>query len=358
MKIVLVLRDIQNKVGTLDLKFKVLDHALATHWLDLFKENILLSNHPIEKTYCLMNWQTSWDGDYSRNLVYLCDRLNQSIKIINENMNPIGYPEITLKFSVKALREHHQILLNDIHHHFEILIGQLWNESDWYKKTPNERTRTAIRMLNNYCHEIEGILRTIEMNPIVHASQQKCIDMHHPLSIHLNLNGIDKDGKYFTNKKLHYLTVDEFNCFQTEQEWGDVRIYYAQLGKTHMEAFHDKDEFIDRQNISSYQTLTGEAVFSLDCKQGRISPDFVNWCLQHDFDLSDKTLGIGYPIVAKIENQFLTRSKLAEELRLRNDISSVRLEDDNGNVILSRSFEYYTWQEEERWKDEDIFRHG
>jgi hypothetical protein len=293
-----------------------------------------------------MGWPTSWNSNYSRNLNFLCCELNKHIDTINTNMKPTGYPYIDLHFSVEAIKTRGQDLLNQIHHHFELLIGQVWSVSNWYKLAPNEQTRTAIRMLNNYCHEIENVLEGIRHASLIRLINFFGIDVHSLLLINLGMNGVDSQGQYFSHKELHYLTEEEFGCFQKSTQWGDVSLYYAQLGKSHMDAFRDRDQFIDRENISSHQIVTGEAVFSFGdlC----ISKEFKAWCQQHDFEWTDPKLGIGFPVVAQIENPYPKRYQLINELRLRNDIYCVSVEESDATV--TRVFDY-TWQDEEQWKN-------
>lgn len=351
MRLCVTLRDLDKHVEPIILKFKIKDTVLAKNWAKMLINNILKTDHPIEKTYCLHNWQTEWESKYSRNLNVLCEKLNESILQVNKSMNPLGYPYIDLKFSLEILQsDEYRRMMNELHHHFEVLIGQIWNISDWYKKTPDEKTRLAIRMLNNYCHEIEGIVNNILNAAIIKENQLKGHDVHNSLSIFLSYNGVNSKNQYFHNKKIHYLTIDEHKCFEEEISWGDVQIFYAQLGKSHLEAFNDKDEIIDRTNISSYQTLTGESVISFNSDYS-LTSEFKKWCIDNNFDYTDKTLGIGFPVVAKFENPFTSKVELEQNLRKRNDVYKVSVEDDNGLEIASQIYDY-TWIDEEKWKEQ------
>lgn len=354
MKLVLTLRDTKGELDPYTVKFKIKDTALAKHWTELLISNILSSNHPIEKTYCLHSWQTDWYSDYSRNLEFLCRELNKSIKVVNDNMNPLGYPFIDLEFTVEKLRsKHYRSLMNDIHHHFEILIGQVWDVSEWYKKTPDDKTRTAIRMLNNYCHEIESNIESIKQAKALAPLRLFNLDMHPSLRIHISLNGIDPKGNYYFDKRVEPLTLEDFNCFQQDSKWGDVSIYYAQLGKAHLDAYFDADEHIDRKNISSHQTITGETNIDFFLGRQKLTRRFLRWCKKHGFDTNDKSLGIGYPVVAEIINPEKDRRSLEKQLRARDDLHQIAVEDDQDNVIMSKTYDY-TWQDEEGWKNENL----
>lgn len=341
MKLTLVFRDIENKHPNYDLNFKIRDTALAQHWTDLLIKNILNSNHPIEKPYSLHGWQTSWDYTGPRNLDYLCEKLNGAINFVNFAMGPLGYPHIDLTFSVDKLRSsQYQQLMNDIHHHFEILIGQSWAVSDWYKKA-DATTRMSIRLLNNYCHEIESVIAAIKEQQLLNFIP--FVDIHPSISVNVGLNGPDANGNYFLLKQKDEITLEEYDCFSDECNWGSIFIYYAQLGKTHFDAFKDKDTHIDKNNISGWRYLTGEFVtfLPINPKSG-ISKKFKRWLKKHEFDINDKSLGIGYPIVADIDTAD-SRKEIGKQLRLRNDLYQIILTDDQGN-IQSRTFDY-TWQD-------------
>ena len=346
MKLALTFRDLTTQQEPFVLKWKIKDTILAQNWTKLLVSNILESAHPIEKTYCLQGWQTDWESSYSRNLHTLCRKVNQSIRVVNQKMGPIGYPHIDLQLSVEKLQSNlYQEYMNELHHHFELLMGPAWKVSEWYKKTTDDFTRTAIRMLNNYCHEIEHNVYTIrEQKQHAHNPNWAV-----PCYVYVSCNGINSTGSYYHNKVNRYLEPAEFDCFQNQTTWGDVTIYYAQIGKSHMEVFAQNDQHIDRSNISSYQCLTGEAVIHFIEHGNYLTPAFRAWCKQHDFDLEDKTLGIGFPVVASLENPFATRKQLLAHLHNYDDIHIITVENDDGSTMVSRTYDY-TWQDEETWK--------
>lgn len=348
MKLALTFRDLTKQLEPFVLKWKIKDTVLAQNWTQLLISNILEATHPIEKTYCLHGWQTTWDSNYPRNLDVLCQKLNHAINIINHNMVPLGYSTINLDFSIDKLRSaDYQNMMNEIHHHFELLIGQLWDVSEWYTKTPNEHTRTAIRMLNNYCHEIESTMRTIAAQDQL-AFKQKELDVFAPCSVYVSCNGVNQLGKYYLDKKIKYLNLQEFECFQDFFVWGDVKLLYAQLGKSHLEVFNDKDEYIESKNISSFQTLTGEFIIEF-YPSLVLTKDFKTWCKEKGFDLNNKSLGIGCPVVATFENPFRTKKELIHYLRKFDDLYQIAVEDDQGSIIASKIYPHI-WQEEENWK--------
>jgi hypothetical protein len=346
-KLILVFRDSTNTVDNYELKWNILNTSLASHWLELLKKNFFDSTHPIEKTFCLKGWYNDWYDSKGRNLTYLCSQLNKHISKVNQGMKEHGYPFIDLNFTVESIKsKKFRSLMNDIHHHFEILIGQSWNVSKWYDQADAD-TRFSIRMLNNYCHEIETIVDGL-------ADKKYRIlfpfaDIHQPMGINVGLSCPDFHGMYFYNKAVAEITLEEYNDFQDHHHWGDIRIYYAQLGKSHLEAFNDNDHHIERDNISGHRYLTGEfcVTFPGYGKKYSLSKKFKKWLQKHNFDISDKRLGIGHPIVANIDLPASVKMKdVASELRKRDDLYQIRLETDQGDVLAIRNFNYF-------WKDQE-----
>jgi hypothetical protein len=339
MKLFIVLRDSKKIYPNYKIIFKILDNPLAKQWQDLFLKNFIDSDHPIEKDYSLKGWVDSWDSQFPRNLKFLCDRMNKAIFKINETMIPLGYEKIDLLFDVEKIKSpHRQILMNKIHHHFETLIGQTWNPSKWYSLA-DDFTRTAIRNLNNLCHEIESIVYTIE-------KKQK---VHFPMQIFASLNGPNFQGNYFSEKIKQEISIEEYQSFSKFKKWGDIEIYYAQLGKRHKEAYYDNDEEIHNSNISGYRYLTGEFIVTFDPsayhREVYESLDFHVWLTKQGFDITDPCLALGFPRVAEIDmNQ--PRLEIINNLRKRDDIYQIGLENDQGEVLHLKTYDYL-------WTDND-----
>lgn len=331
MQLKLTFRDIYNVLEPYTLEYEIRDSKLGKVWCDHLIENFFLNDHPVEKVYCLKGWQHTWDSQYSRNLDFLCSELNKHIKIINKDMPQHGYPYIDLKFNVKSLKKRGRDLLNKIHHHFELLIGQLWDPSDWYPLA-QEETRYSIRMLNNYCHEIESVLDSIE-------------DFNPRFSV--GLNGIDSRGRYFTNKKMSELTLEEYQDFSETRESGTLLLYYAQLGKSHREVFNDKDEEIDKKNISGIRYVTGEFIGNFESGESfREHEEYVKWLQANDFDINDPTLALEWGVVADLINDVDL-----EELIKRDDFYQMTLIN-NGQVLHNKTFDY-TWRNQFKWEQDN-----
>ena len=70
---------------------------------------------------------------------------------------------------------------------------------------------------------------------------------------------------------------------------------------------------------------------------------------KNDFDINDKSLGIGFPVVAEIDKQGQTPATILKEIRARDDLFSLAIEDSQGNLVHYKEYDY-TWKDEEGWK--------
>jgi hypothetical protein len=189
-------------------------------------------------------------------------------------------------------------------------------------------------LINNLCHEIEAAVNSIGLNQKFPENSNQYI--------FASLMGKNFQGNYITGKERNELTLEELKSFSEYTMWGDVSIYYAQLGKRHIEAFRDKDEFIDRNNISGYRYLTGEFVISFPMihEQEIKQPDqFFEWLDQNGFDKNDPSLALGFPRVAELElNE--SKKEMIKIIKQLDDIYEIGLEDDSGKVIKSKVYDF------------------
>jgi hypothetical protein len=343
MKLALTFRHSQNKCEPITAYWNIRDNSLAHRWVDLLKHNILEGAHPLEKSYCLHGWCDSWDSDYSRNLKFICNQLNKAIAQINNSK--LGY-HIDLDFSVTKLRSsQYRTLMNDIHHHFELLIGQVWNVSDWYRRA-DDATRDSIRQLNNLCHEIEQIVESIKSK-----NRSKLINLlglgTRQLNVSVSQNGKDFDGGYIENRTKWPIEAHEFDYFDFGNAWGDIELYYSQLGKPHKDAWMDNDNFIHDDNISSTQYISGEFIvnfYPLFKRQTKLPWNFRRWLKKNGFGIERR---FGFAVVAEIDIKTTKEKKqFIKELVKRDDLYQIALLDNAENVILERTFDY-TWKDQE-----------
>lgn len=335
MKLAVTLRDTENLYPDLTLTYKLRDCSLTSQWIELLVENFFKADHPIEKTFSLHGWQTKFDSSKGRSVTYLCQRLNQSISIINNDLHAKGYEFIDLDFNVDNLKDETlaRTMLNHIHHHFELLIGQVWAPSKWYELA-DDATRDAIRSLNNICHELESLLKAI-------TNKKFC-----PY-ITIGLNGKNFQGKHFLKKNKKEITLENYRDFLPSCPWGTVTIYYSQLGKNYYEVYQDNDDFINDGNISGHRYLTGE--FILNFRNNKpIDQSFRDWLISKNLDPEDPSLALNHPVVGFLEGDH-DRPLLIWNLRQRNDVYKIELIDDSNNIVHSKKYEY-TWKDQESSK--------
>src|SRR5262245_57385015 len=153
----LVLSNPRAQSDQLTVRITPFDHAISKKWLAAL-ERCLLDGLHLEKNFCFVGFPET-----QRDLPYLCGELNHYVEVVNRFAAKGGWGgkyHIEERFSPEAVLEGglNHPLMNRIHHHFEVLIGQVWNISEYFKNADDE-TRFAIRQLNNLCHEIEILVK-------------------------------------------------------------------------------------------------------------------------------------------------------------------------------------------------------
>ena len=187
-------------------------------------------------------------------------------------------------------------------------------------------------MLNNYCHEIEGILKSIR-------------SPGNSPWISISLSGIGKSGFKSKNKKRSNLLYEHYLDFTDESNFGHISLFYAQLGKQHNEVYHDNDTDIERENISGIRYVTGEFVlpFSLQPPHLHNNQKYVQWLEDNNWDINDPTLALTTGVVADLQNN-LCEAELKQEVLKRDDVYKFTLDGES-------RFYNYTWKDQEKWED-------
>jgi len=290
---------------------QVYDTPLSHRWLDALKDN-LRRKRILEKNFCFLGWANS-----KRNLSYLVDELNKSIRQINsfdfnppyEQIHPFTSDDFQYSsnlptgavhdgdpMSKPGLRLKHESC-NLLHRYFEDLQGTAWRLSDYYKQADFD-TKYAIRQLNNLCHEIESWA----------ISYRKSIvdpDWMRPAQITTFLNA----PRY----QLHDEDFDLFLSNRYRRELGGVYLHWSQVGKTLYEVFRDEDgKKIDDATCSAInhqRYYSGE----FDVEWGRTidedtfdfkkqeMDDFRAWLQLNNFDWMDPKLALGYAKIGQVD---------------------------------------------------------
>ena len=156
-KLKVTLRKTDDDSYVRDLYFDIKDNSIAQKWANALYIDYLTSEtqHAIEKQFMLHGWVYP-NTSNARTIPFMCEELNFHIATVNKyaENNGIDY-FIDMYFDPNTLT---QDQLNDIHHHFEILIGQIWDVSDYYSKF-DEAHQWSINNFNWLCHELESQLR-------------------------------------------------------------------------------------------------------------------------------------------------------------------------------------------------------
>lgn len=255
-------------------------NVIADLWYNKLKNFLPIENGYIETRFSGFKLQR-------RNLPILIEKLQRCVDGINNSWlnKEYGYKIEVDKIPADYPTQVHNI----IHHHFEILMGQTWNPSEWYDLIVNKKKDpevfTFVRGLNDLSHEIEE-LKVDKTFPHLHTTFM--------VEDTFNNQPVEKDE----------LPVEVEDYFELGNHEGVAYLQYAQLGKTWQEVIHDEDEEIFESNISPLRLLSGE--FSLCFRgDGFSHTQHLNYLTPKlkalGKDPKDKSLRLGRVIVADIE---------------------------------------------------------
>lgn len=309
------------------------DNLLAQKWARCNQYDYLEQECTAEKNYMLQHWEYDDYNPNGRHMAALCIEMNRYVSIINEYFDGssdrrVNY-HITQYFDPQTIN---QDILNEIHHHFEVLIGQVWNISDYFKKA-DKPTCFAIRQLNNLCHEMESLRRRG-----VRESKYWDAYIYFP---------------WIPGYRYKFVESD-YDHWQRHREFGDLNLHYAQLGKTPLEAWGGRDEVIFDENISGLRYLSGEFVinFSPDIPVeeqrkhiAKNDKEFFPWLRSRGQDPESKYTGVGNIVIGDFDRSEWP-GKTAEQIMLDlfqyDDIYRLELIHENGNVLAQKTLDY-TW---------------
>ena len=356
--------DGQNRWEPFVLYFNIAETSITRFWKECLLKNYIGPDNNtnyslLDKRYLQRGFVKYWDDSSSRNIEVACREMNHAINIINEELNPLGYPNIDLNFTLSRLQDEniYRDIMNQIHHHFEILIGQVWDISEWYLNA-NSKTKWAIQQINNHCHEIESFVDAIEQKKL-HEDDTYFQPSYGTTGINFCCNQ-QRDGVHRGAFVYYDLTVEHCSDFTpVHYGWGVLTPYYSQLGKTPREAFDDNDEYIDKKNITPTRYMTGEVNIELrgpGCGQGKIIPvplegkelEFKEWLESKGWDYHDPRLCIGTAIMGIVDFSLypgLNWDDLDFLVKRCDNVTEIGFVDENMNKTISRRYDY-TWQEQ------------
>ena len=211
---------------------------------------------------------------------------------------------------------------NRVHHHFEMLIGQLWDHSNWWKLVMDRgdlELGQTICCLNEITHELE-----------------ESTDGTPP---HIHMLFVFDKGEYseLDNEELPHEVSQTLRVGSIP---GGIYINYSQTGKTIMEVLNDDDEEIFEDNITTHRLCNGSISISLG---GTINSKEDEVVLlnrykvkaeERGIDLSKPEFKLGRPYIGQIitEDIYETYQKLREFNTLRFiEIDGIHTEVDSFN---------------------------
>lgn len=274
-----ILNFIDSEDNKIECKLVCRPNIISDLWYKKLKDFLLIENGYVETRFSGFRLKR-------RSLEILIEKLQRCVDGINNSWlnKEFGYKIEVDRIPSDYPTEVHNI----IHHHFEILMGQTWNPSEWYKLVVDDRKDqevfTYIRGLNDISHEIEEF-KVRNNYPHLHTTFM--------VSFNDNDQPVTKEE----------LPIEVEDYFQLGNHEGVAYLQYAQLGKTWQEVVHDEDEEIFESNISPLRLLSGE--FSLCFKGDNISHSkhlaHISPKLRElGKDPEDKSLRLGRVIVADI----------------------------------------------------------
>ncbi len=339
------------------------DTPLGKRFLEALQEN-LTKQRILEKNFCFLGW-----ADSKRNLSFLVNELNKSIKQINsftfdppyESIHPFVTDDFQYssrlptglcpdgdELSKPGLRLKHESC-NLLHRYFEELQGTAWQVSEYYKQADID-TKYAIRQLNNICHEIESWVLS-NRKSVVEPQWMR------PSQITTFLNAPRYD--------LHEEDYELFKENRYDRELGGVYLHWSQVGKTLMEVYRDENapKMTDTMcsEINHQKYYSGE----FDIEWGdTITEDshtfkkkemdgFRRWLKENNYDWDDAKLSLGYIKIGQIDMKLAFQDKpfleVYENMKSNLNIKSI-------HIIGTRSYEneYPYTLESADWKNIQI----
>lgn len=242
---------LQKLQADLILDFEIENTALGKIWSQALI-HLLKRRYFLEKHYSLLGHTQT-----GRTLAQLCRQLQDHIDYLKDEHSD---PALEAEYSLSTPPTRTE--LNQLHHLFELLIGQTWSPNPRYVQT-TAQVRHSIRQLNHLVHEIEAFLKAegrlcsaglVLINSFLGAPRK--ILSEQVLSDQVS------SPQALTDRALGSQSFCENLSFTseivTQFQFGDVYLHYAQLGKTPFEAFSDHDDDIDASNINDLRFITGE----------------------------------------------------------------------------------------------------
>jgi len=278
------------------LRWRVLQKKSAMQWLSLLVNLVQERNRFFPRF-------TGFVSPY-KTPEHISQRLNTAIEIINRE-GLYSIPE-------RASGEFDQTFANIIHHHFELLRGNADTPSEYFNKA-SPLARVAILNLNHCIHDLESLDKG-------HKDKDR-------LASALILEAM--------RPVRHQMPAEYFSEFDLHNDYGDVVLHYAQIGKTWWEVFLDQDEDIHEEAIAPLSVISGE--FDIFFQPHHLTlpkwRELRSFLIDQNQDPADLSLRLGYLTVARFINDLnLAPSAYNQLISEHMQLRSIQVSE-NGNEI-------------------------
>lgn len=295
----------------------VFDTPIKDAWLAKLKD-ILLQQHPIDNAFCHLGFPYT-----HRDLHFLCARLNECKRIINE----FPWEDFTLRrieieedFTPELVVRDESVytgitggaddwvnhdIMNKLHNYFEKMNGTITDPSPYLKAAQrwpeyeidgtfyyptnvdgNTPCAQAIKDLNLVCHEMESLINAQKAGN--HATATTIVQWN-------------KSDRW----ELEDHHRDAFLENKYNRELGGVYLHWAQVGKTLLEVYND--EGAPKLDATMCEAITHLNYYSamFDIHWGREQDwaphEFWPWLEENGFDPNDKYLSLGFMPLGQVD---------------------------------------------------------
>lgn len=304
------------------IEYDIFENSLSQKWAKSLHEDYINDDNVIlDKNFCLHGWSDM----HTRNLEWLCNELNWHIDKVNEYLSVTDIDHsVDMKFDSDTVD---QKQLNEIHRHFEVLMGHHETPNPIFQNAP-KGIRFSINQFNHFCHEMEGLLWS--RNKDASNSIGSIIVCLYPNVKH--------------DIELEHLSQFKMQGYRA----GDVRLHYPQTGKQFIEAYLSGDTNVPMEDIQPIKYVSGE----FDLVFHDIDVDwegFRNWLKDLGVNQNDPTNALGYAIIARWripeDHQWWYR----KYIQMFNNVQRFELLDENNKLLASRDWPN-TWQQQYYWQ--------
>lgn len=285
-----------------DLQWKLNANFGALLWLKLFKE-------------CLgsdLEFMSRFSGFIGplKTMDDLGASINESIEVINAS-------SLDYHIEDRYRGQFNQEFSNIVHHHFEILMGQVGDKSNYYLKA-DHKTCLAIINLNACVHDMEALQRNQENLP----------EYRHHVVV----------AAFYWEKGIKIPSICDKE-FTLNYQWGDMVLNYAQIGKTWLEVFIDDDEEIFEEAILPLENISGgfDIFFGQIHEHERLNKGIPEKIKEFGHDPSLGKHRIGFLPIAHLDFEGRSAEEITEIVAHCNRISHLKVME-KGVVTAQRRF--------------------